>query len=127
MATILRTPGVHEHERAAEVEQAGRLLQPHFAAERFPWAPVAGYAGSLLLTFVALDLVVRHVLPAASLFALVLALAGGQAGLQLGVFMHLRESRGPAWHILPLGLAFLIALGLVGASLWIMAFKWGVS
>jgi cytochrome aa3 quinol oxidase subunit IV len=108
-------------------EAVPRFLQPHFAEEGFPWVQVGGYAGSLLLTFAAFGLVVHHLLTPATLLGVIMALAAGQAALQLGVFMHLRESRGPAWQILPLGLSFAIAIGLVIASLWIMAFKWGVS
>jgi len=110
------------------VERAlGRLLQPHFAAEGFPWTQVAGYAASVLLTLLAFGLAMHHLLPAAVLLGVIFALAAGQAMLQLGVFMHLRESRGPAWQLLPLLLSFAIAAGLIVASLWIMAFKWGVS
>ena len=112
---------------ATETEVGFEFLTPHFAQERFPWAQVWGYVGSLLLTAAAVYLVVQHLLPAATLGALVLALAAGQAMLQLGVFMHIRESRGPAWQILPLGLSFVIAFVLVGMSIWIMTFKWGVS
>ena len=133
MATVVREP-----ERAAVHARAGqqhvdmeeglpRFLRPHFAEERFPWVQVGGYVGSLLLTFIAFALVVHHLLAPAVLLAVIMALAAGQAALQLGVFMHLRESRGPAWQVLPLGLSLAIAIGLVIASLWIMAFKWGVS
>lgn len=66
-------------------------------------------------------------MPAAPLATVALVLAAVQAALQLGVFMHLRESRGPAWQVIPLALVFLMAAVLVGLSIWIMAFKWGVS
>ncbi len=104
-----------------------RFLEPHFAGEGFPWTQLWGYVGSLVLTFAAFGLVIHHLLTPTALLGLVLVLAAGQASLQLGVFMHLRESRGPAWQVLPLGLSFAIGVGMIVASLWIMAFKWGVS
>jgi cytochrome aa3-600 menaquinol oxidase subunit 4 len=104
-----------------------KFLNPVIESEGFPWLQVAGYGVSLLLTFAAFGLVVYHLMPPLMLLAVILVLAVGQALLQLGVFMHLRESRGPAWQIVPLGLALLIAGGMVGMSIWIMLFKSGVS
>lgn len=135
MATVITEPEVAPAPATAAEDLAAsgmegailRFLRPHFAEEGFPWMQVAGYAGSLVLTFLAFGLVIHHLLSPAMLLGVVLVLAAGQASLQLGVFMHLRESRGPAWQILPLGLAFAIAFGLIIASVWIMAFKWGVS
>lgn len=115
--------GVEEHEDRVEI----RSLTPHFEAHGFPWRQVFGYVASLLLTAMAFGLVIKHVLPPTALVAVVLVLALLQAILQLGVFMHLRESRGPAWQILVLGLGFVMAAGLVVASIWIMMFKSGVS
>lgn len=103
------------------------FLNARFEAEGLPWAQVAGYVVSLVLTFGALLLVVDRLLPPLVLLAVILLLAVGQAALQLGVFMHLRESRGTAWQIVPLGLGFVIAVGLIGMSIWIMLFKSGVS
>lgn len=111
-----------------EEEAELAFLRPRFNEETgFPWLQVWGYLGSLVLTFGALVLVVRHLLPPPVLLGVILILAVGQAALQLGVFMHLREGRGASWQILPLGLAFFIALGLIGMSIWIMMFKTGVS
>ena len=69
----------------------------------------------------------NHVLPPVALLSVILTLAVIQAGLQLGVFMHLKEGRGLAWQLIPLYLVFLIAIGMVGMSIWIMLFKSGVS
>jgi cytochrome aa3-600 menaquinol oxidase subunit 4 len=110
-----------------EREPGLQFLQGHFAEASFPWTQVAGYAVSLALTGAALLLVINHWLPASALLAVVLALAVGQALLQLGVFMHLRESRGPAWHAMLLSLSLAIGVGMVICSVWIMTFKWGVS
>lgn len=104
-----------------------KFLKPHFSEEKFPSIQIAGYIGSLILTFGAYFLVMNHVLPPIALLAVILTLAVFQAALQLGVFMHLREGRGLAWQIIPLGLVFLIAIGMVGMSIWIMLFKSGVS
>jgi cytochrome aa3-600 menaquinol oxidase subunit 4 len=112
---------------AREAGEALGFLMPHFAADGPPWPQVTAYVVSLLLTFAAVFLTVNRLLSPRLLLALILALAAGQGGLQLGVFMHLRESRGPAWHVLALGLALATGIGLVGMSIWIMAFKSGVS
>lgn len=104
-----------------------RFLAPHFESDGFPWLQIFGYVGSLLLTIAALLAVVDHILPAFGLLVVILVLAVGQAALQLGIFMHLRESRGSTWHIVTLGLGIVIAIGLVGMSMWIMTFKSGVS
>lgn len=103
------------------------FLEPRVHAEGFPSVQIWGYGGSLVLTFGSFYLVTRQLMPPVLLLAVLLTLAVGQASLQLGVFMHVRESRGPAWHVLPLGLAFFIALGMIGMSIWIMMFKSGVS
>lgn len=107
--------------------EALRFMRPHFGEEKFPWIQIWGYIGSLVLTFAALIMVVDHVLSPLALLSVILALAVGQAALQLGVFMHLRESRGLAWQIIFLGMVLLMAVGMVGMSIWIMTFKSGVS
>lgn len=114
-------------ESPQEFEQGLRLIDPHFAEERFPWRQVIGFAASLALTFAALLLVRRGLLAPQGITAVLFALAALQAGIQLGVFMHLRESRGPAFHVPLLALGIAIAVGMVGMSVWIMTFKWGVS
>lgn len=103
------------------------FLKPRFHEEKFPSIQIAGYIGSLVLTFGAYFMVMDHMLPPVSLLVVILTLAVGQAVLQLGVFMHLRESRGIAWQMIPLFLVFFIAAGMVGMSIWIMLFKSGVS
>jgi cytochrome aa3-600 menaquinol oxidase subunit 4 len=108
-------------------EEGMQFLAPQVHATTFPSVQIWGYAGSLVLTFGSFFLVTRHLMPPVLLLAVILTLAVGQAALQLGVFMHVRESRGPAWQILPLGLAFFIATGMIGMSIWIMLFKSGVS
>ncbi len=107
--------------------EALRFMRPHFGEEKFPWVQIWGYIGSLVLTFAALILVVDHVLPPLALLSVILTLAVGQAALQLGVFMHIRESRGMAWQVIFLGMVLLMAVGMVGMSIWIMTFKSGVS
>ncbi len=114
--------------RAHEGEDEGLpSLLPRFGEEKFPWIQVWGYIGSLVLTFAALILVIDHVLPPVALLSVILTLAVGQAALQIGVFMHVRESRGLAWQMVFLGLVLLMAAGMVGMSIWIMLFKSGVS
>ncbi len=102
-------------------------LAPHFPAHGFPWRQVFGYGMSLMLTAMAFILVIAHVLPVTTLVPVVLTLAILQASIQLGVFMHLRESRGMAWQILVLGLGIFMASCVVAGSIWIMMFKSGVA
>lgn len=112
-----------ENEDSIEISS----LAPHFAVHKFPWRQVFGYVASLVLTAMAFILVINHVLPVTALVSVVIALAVLQAAVQLGVFMHLRESRGMAWQILVLGLGGFIALCVVAGSIWIMMFKSGVA
>jgi cytochrome aa3 quinol oxidase subunit IV len=108
-------------------DRALKWLRPRFHEEKFPTIQIAGYIGSLILTFAAYFLVMNRVLPPIALLAVILTLAVFQGGLQLGVFMHVREGRGLAWQLIPLYMVFLIAMGMVGTSVWIMLFKSGVS
>jgi cytochrome aa3 quinol oxidase subunit IV len=110
-----------------DLERGLTFLRPSVHRPGFPWSQLVGYVGSLALTLSAYVLVTRHVLSLLLLPPLLLLMAAVQAGLQLGVFMHLRESRGPAWQVPVVALALFTALGLVGMSIWIMLFKSGVS
>lgn len=101
------------------------FLAPRFHEDAFPWRQIIGYVLSLALTLLALALVIQHVLSPALLLIVVLVMAGVQAAVQFGFFMHLRESTGPAWHIASLALGIAVALGIVAFSIWIMSFKWG--
>ena len=108
-------------------DRALKFLRPKFHDDKYPVKQILGYAGSLVLTFAAYFLVISHALPAVALVAVILTLAVIQGGLQLGVFMHVREGRGLAWQVIPLYLVILMGLGMVGMSIWIMLFKSGVS
>ena len=105
----------------------GRMLEPRFAHGGFPGVQVAGYAASVCLTLVALWLAAANRLRPASLVPLLLAMALVQAGVQLASFMHVRESRGPAWHLPLLVIATFVAAATVVFSMWIVTFKYGVS
>ena len=105
----------------------GLLLLPHFEHASGPWPQIIGYVLSLVLTLAATLLVVHHLIAPLYLPAVILLLAVMQAGIQLGLFMHLREGVGPSWQIAALVLAGIVALGIVIFSIWIMAFKSGVS
>ncbi len=104
-----------------------KFLRPRFHQDKRPTKQILGYVGSLVLTFAAYFLVINHTLPPITLLAVILTLAVIQGGLQLGVFMHVREGRGLAWQVIPLYLVILMGLGMVGMSIWIMLFKSGVS
>lgn len=131
-AVAPQAQGVERAGTTAEVLGPGEstelsILAPRFAERATPWRQILGYVGSLMLTMVALLAVVRRWLPVHELAVMVLALAGLQAAWQLTSFMHLRESRGSAWHILTLFFGIGVGLGVVGFSIWIMMFKSGVS
>ena len=105
----------------------GRALEPQFHPVAFPSAQVVGYALSLGLTLLALWLAaVRHLAPV-RLVPVLLGLALVQAGVQLASFMHVRESRGTAWHLPLLVIAAGVAVATIVFSMWIMTFKYGVS
>ncbi len=103
------------------------FLAPRIHAAPFPGMQITGYVLSMALTLAAFGLVAYHWLPLSSLVTVILVLAFIQAALQLGIFMHLREARGTAWHLPVLALALFVGLGIVGFSIWIMLFKSGVS
>lgn len=120
------------HAQKAEVPEEDRdlrlpLPEARFGEETSALGPLVGYGLSIVLTVIAFAAVLDHFLPAGALIVLVLALAGLQAVVQLGFFMHLRESVGPVWHVLTLALGIGVALGIVICSIWIMTFRWGVS
>jgi cytochrome aa3-600 menaquinol oxidase subunit 4 len=127
MAQRVDHPSLPGEEAPQEFEPGLPFLRPAFAAERFPWPQLLTYGAAILLTLLAFALTRRAPVPAGALFPLLLSLAAAQAVLQLGVFMHVRESRGTAWQLLPLALALGVAVAMVVLSVWIMAFKWGVS
>lgn len=117
--------GSHGEEPGDQVEIG--FLAPHFEPVKFPFRQILGFIGSIILTAMAFGLVMRHMLPPVALVSVVLALALLQAGLQLGFFMHIRESRGTSWHILTLGMALFVVIAVVGGSIWLTQFHWGVS
>lgn len=110
-----------------DIERRLAILRPNFQDKGFPWLQAWGFAGSVLLTVAAYVLVAGHRMAPTLLLVVVLVMAASQAVLQLAAFMHLRESRGLAWHVIPIGLAMLTAMAMVAMSIWIMTFKSGVS
>lgn len=127
MALSSNAPQTHRDVLHEPSEATWPVLTPHFHAQRFPWRQVVGYLVSIVLTLAAFLMVVDHVMAAALMIVVILGLAGVQAAVQLGCFMHLRESLGPAWHLVLLTLGAAVAVGIVGFSVWIVAFHWGAS
>lgn len=103
------------------------LLSPRIHESRFPGMQIVGYLLSLILTFIAFAMVHGRWLSLNAMITVILILAFIQGALQLGIFMHLKEGRGTLWHLPELALAFFVALGIIGFSIWIMMFKYGVS
>ncbi|WP_175482240.1 cytochrome o ubiquinol oxidase subunit IV [Thermoflavimicrobium dichotomicum] len=89
----------------------------------FPWGHVIGYMGSILLTLVALWLAVNPPFSQGGIITILLVLAVLQILIQLIFFMHITESRGPAFHTLAIVLGFLFTFAVVAGSIWIMTFN----
>ncbi len=123
MADRSKTSSPTGHSDEVEIS----ALTPHIAPIHFPTMQIVGYAMSLALTLLAFAMTAHHWLSPRGLVTVLVILAFIQAGMQLLIFMHLREGRGTLWHIPVLGLALFVALGVVGFSIWIMLFKSGVS
>ncbi|KUO96338.1 cytochrome o ubiquinol oxidase subunit IV [Ferroacidibacillus organovorans] len=93
------------------------------AADRaFPWNHIVGFVLSIALTLLALWMVQAHVIGFTALVSLILVLAALQIVVQLFLFMHIRDSPGPRYHIVALALGLLFTFAIVAGSIWIMTF-----
>ncbi|MDB5084475.1 MAG: cyoD [Bacilli bacterium] len=98
-------------------------IQGHVSHERgMPWAHIIGFIISLILTAIPLWMTLAHSLTYTRLLMVILVFAVAQILVQLFFFMHVRESRGPRWHIWMLVLGFILTFTIVAASIWIMTF-----
>jgi heme/copper-type cytochrome/quinol oxidase subunit 4 len=84
---------------------------------------VIGYAGSILLTVLALWFTVNAPFSQGSIITILLMLAVLQILIQLIFFMHITEKRGPAYHSIAIALGFLFTFAVVAGSLWVMTFN----
>lgn len=79
-----------------------------------------GASGALLLTLTAFVLVALRVFEPTVIAAVILALAGIQAVVQVIYFLHLADESKPRWNTLSLIFVTAMMLIIVIASLWIM-------
>ncbi|HEY4832677.1 MAG TPA: cytochrome o ubiquinol oxidase subunit IV [Waddliaceae bacterium] len=81
---------------------------------------VIGFASSLILTAVSFLLVVSKQLSGQTLVYSIIALAIGQAAVQLRFFLHLGQEPKPRWESVVFYFMVLILLIIAIGSLWIM-------
>lgn len=79
-----------------------------------------GYILSVLLTLLAYNVVVGHMLAGLVLLLVIAALAVLQLGVQLVYFLHLPDELKPRYKLLSFGFMATILLIIVVGSLWIM-------
>jgi cytochrome o ubiquinol oxidase subunit IV len=84
---------------------------------------IIGFILSILLTVVALELTLNHVMSVSSLIITILVLAALQIVVQLFFFMHITEGEGPKYHVWALMIGLLLTAVFVGGSIWIMSFN----
>ena len=81
---------------------------------------VAGFVGSVVLTLTAYW-IATHGAAGGNMLAIVLAvLAIVQFGVQMLLFLHVGEERGPRWKLGMAGMMLSVVLILVFGSIWIM-------
>lgn len=83
---------------------------------------VAGYAFSLVLTFVALFVALYTSLPASVKLTGIVVLAILQMVVQLIYFMHVTEGS-KIYQLLSLGYGIFVAIVVVAGSIWIMLYN----
>ncbi|KEO84135.1 cytochrome o ubiquinol oxidase subunit IV [Tumebacillus flagellatus] len=86
---------------------------------------VTGYLISLVLTIIPLLFVLTHSLSRTGLVVTIMVTAVLQFFVQLFLFMHIRQKQdgGPHWHGMGMVLGVVIALTIVGGSIWVMSFN----
>jgi cytochrome o ubiquinol oxidase operon protein cyoD len=81
---------------------------------------VVGFVLSVVLTAAAFGLVTQHLLsPSASILAIA-ALAFVQILVHLGYFLHMNTSSAGRWNLVAFGFTVLVAVILIGGSLWVL-------
>lgn len=88
--------------------------------QKFPISHVVGFLLSLALTFLALIVVQRTNLPTGTAMTIIGALAFGQAGLQLFMFMHMAEGGEGKAKVLHTIYAIFMALIVVVGTYYVM-------
>lgn len=87
----------------------------------FPLSHVIGFLLSLVMTFAAIGVALKTSLPLNTIMWIIGTLAFLQAGLQLFMFMHLREGEGTT-QVVNIIYAFFIGIVTVVGTVWVMSF-----
>jgi len=88
----------------------------------FPMTQVFGFVLSLILTFAALFIALKTSLSFNSIIWIIGILAIVQAGLQLFMFMHLRDGEDSKAQTINVIYGVFIAAVTVAGSIWVMSF-----
>ncbi len=89
----------------------------------FPATQIYGFIASLLLTFAALFIALKTSLPVTTIMYIIGALAFIQAGMQLFMFMHLKDGEEDGAKAINIYYAIFLALVTVFGSMWVMSFS----
>lgn len=87
----------------------------------FPWKLVIGFILSIVITLITVWVAFSSGFSNTAILTVMLILAFLQAGMQLVLFMHLREGEG-AVQVGNMVYAFFIAIVIVAGSVWVMSF-----
>ncbi|MCQ6279189.1 cytochrome aa3 quinol oxidase subunit IV [Bacillus sp. EB600] len=88
----------------------------------FPVTQIYGFILSLVLTFAALFIALKTSLSANMIIWIIGTLAFVQAGLQLFMFMHLKDGEENGPKMVNIIYAIFLALVIVFGSIWVMSF-----
>jgi len=87
----------------------------------FPFSHIIGFIFSLVLTFGAALIALKTDLSANAIMWIIGTLAFLQAGIQLFMFMHLREGEDGISNIVNIVYAVFMAIIIVAGSVWVMS------
>lgn len=92
-------------------------------SKSFPVTQIYGFILSLVLTFAALFVAFKTSLSITIIVYIIGAFAFIQAGLQLFMFMHLKDGEENGAKMVNIFYAIFLALVVVFGSLWVMSFS----
>lgn len=95
----------------------------HNHAKGFPSTQVYGFIASLILTFAALFIALKTSLSVTAIMYIIGTMAFIQAGMQLFMFMHLKDGQEDGAKAINIYYAIFLALVVVFGSMWVMSFS----
>lgn len=87
----------------------------------FPLSHIIGFIFSLVLTFGAAAIALKTDLSPSIIMWIIGTLAFLQAGIQLFMFMHLREGEDGSANVVNMAYAVFMAVVIVAGSIWVMS------